>query len=200
MQAKWYISTFFLLFLYFSASQEQISIPNQEIVLEFIDSKINKKNIKNTVAKVKEELIKLGVVNITIKTNKKGTLKISYYSAVGINNIKEVLKSQHKLILNQNSKDKEDNNNSSNYNIDIHELTVKTDISNLDDQFVFEIKYNSDRFTTVNYLALAKNLEQHKTDQLYKIAYKVNKNNSFTKNRTSYKEPEVRAGPQNYIS
>ena len=46
----------------------------------------------------------------------------------------------------------------------------------------------------------SKNLEQYKTDQLFKIAYKTNKNNPFTKDRTSYKEPEVRAGPKNYIS
>lgn len=200
MQAKWYISTFFLLFIYFSGPQELVSIQNQEIMLEFVDAKINKKNIEKTITAVKEKLLKLGVTNIIIKTNKKGTLKISYYSAVDIANIKEVLTKQHKLVLNQNSEDKENDNDSSNYSIDIYKLTGRTDNSNIHDQFVFEIKYNSDRFTTVNYLALAKNLEQHKTDQLYKTAYKVNKSNPFIKNRTSYKEPEVRAGPQKYTS
>ena len=200
MQAKWYISTFFLLFIYFGAFQEQVSIPNQEIVLEFVDAKINKKDIENTIAAVQEKLINVGVKNIVITTNKKGTLKISYYSTLHVDNIKEELAKQNKLVLNQNSEDKEKNKDSSNYNIDVHVLTDQTDISNLDDQFIFEIKYNSDRFTNVNYLALAKNLDQYKTDKLYKTAYKANKNSPFTKDRTSYKEPEVRAGPTDYNS
>ncbi|ARV06457.1 hypothetical protein BTO04_06985 [Polaribacter sp. SA4-10] len=200
MQAKWYISTLFLLLIYFGAFQEQVSIPNQEIILEFVDYKINKKDIENTIAEVKEKLLKVGVANIVIKKTKKGTLKISYYSAVHIDNVKEVLVEKNQLVLNQNSENNQKNNNSSNYNIDIHELTDETDISNSDYKFVFEIKYNSDRLTTVNYFALVKKSEQYKTDQLYKIAYKINKNNPFTKDRTSYKEPEVRAGPKYYIS
>lgn len=200
MQAKWYISTFFLLFIYFGAYQEQVSIPNQEIVLEFVDSKINKKDIENTVAEIKEKLLEIGVADITIKTNQNGTLKISYYSTITVDNIKDVLVKQPKLVLNKNSENKKSSKDSSSYNIDIHEITDQTDLSNLDDQFIFEIKYNSDRFTTVNYLAVAKNLDQHKTNQLYKVAYKVNKNNPFTKDRASYEEPEVRAGPTSYIS
>lgn len=200
MQAKWYISTLFLLLIYFGAFQEQVSMPNQEIILEFVDYKINKKDIENTIAEVKEKLLKVGVANIVIKKTKKGTLKISYYSAVHIDNVKEVLVEKNQLVLNQNSENNQKNKNSSNYNIDIHELTDETDISNSDYKFVFEIKYNSDRLTTVNYFALVKKSEQYKTDQLYKIAYKINKNNPFTKDRTSYKEPEVRAGPKYYIS
>ena len=53
MKAKWYISTLFLLFIYFGAFHEQVSIPNQEIVLEFVDAKIDQKDIKNTIADVR---------------------------------------------------------------------------------------------------------------------------------------------------
>jgi hypothetical protein len=199
MQAKWYISTLFLIFISFGVFQEQVLIPNQEIILEFVDAKINKKDIENTIAEVKEKLLKVGIANIIINKTKNGTLKISYYSVIHIDNVKEVLTKENKLVFNKNSENKEKNQNSSNYNIDIHEITDDIDISNLDNKFVFEIKYNYDRFTTVDYLALAKNLEQYKTDQLFKVAYKINKNNPFTKDRTSYKEPEVRAGPKNYM-
>ncbi|PQJ69444.1 MULTISPECIES: hypothetical protein [Polaribacter] len=200
MQAKWYFGTLFLLFIYFGAFQDQVSIPNQEIALEFVDSKTNDKDIENTIANVKEKLLKVGVANITINKTQKGTLKISYYSTITIDAVKKELVKDTQFVLNKDSDNEEQSENSSNYNIDIYELKNQTDISNLDDKFVFEIKYNSDRFTTLDYYALAKNVDPYKTDQLFKTAYKISKNHPFSKDRTSYKEPEVRAGPKNYTS
>ncbi len=196
MSAKWYISTLLLIFAVFGAFQEQVSIPNQEIMLEFVDAKINKQNIDNTIADVRKKLLNVGISNIIIKETKNGTLKISYFSVVEVDNIKEAIIKDNKFVFNKNSK----NNSSSNYNIAIYELTDEPDISNLDYKFIFEIKYHTDRFTTDTYFAFVKKIEQYKTDQLFKIAYKVNKNSPFTKDKTSYKEPEVRAGPKNYNS
>jgi len=196
MSAKWYISALLLIFAVFGAFQEQVSIPNQEIMLEFVDAKINKQNIDNTIADVRKKLLNVGISNIIIKETKNGTLKISYFSVVEVDNIKEAIIKDNKFVFNKNSK----NNSSSNYNIAIYELTDEPDISNLDYKFIFEIKYHTDRFTTDTYFAFVKKIEQYKTDQLFKIAYKVNKNSPFTKDKTSYKEPEVRAGPKNYNS
>ena len=50
MKTKWYFGALFLLFISFGVFQEQVSIPNQEIILEFVDTNINKKNIEVTVA------------------------------------------------------------------------------------------------------------------------------------------------------
>ena len=196
MQAKWYFSTFFLIFIYFGAFQEQVSIPNQEIVLEFVDANINEKDIEKSIAEVKEKLLKVGITNIVIHKSETSTLKISYFSKIDIKNIKEILSKENKLLLNTNSPYK----NSTNYNFDVYELNDATQLSNVDKKFVFEIKYNSDRFTTVNYSALIKNLESSTAEQLYKTAYKVNKDNPFTKDKASCKEPEVRAGPKSYLS
>jgi hypothetical protein len=199
MNAKWYISTLFLIFTLLGTFQQQVSIPNQEIVLEFVDENINKNNIENTIDDIKEKLLNVGVSNITIEETKTKTLKISYYSTVAIDNIREALVKDTKIVLNKNSENKDKNSPSYNYNIDIYELTDETGFSDLDYSFVFEIKLHSDRFTTNNYFAFIKKAEQHKTDQLFKTSFKANKNNPFTKDRTSCKEPEVRAGPKNYI-
>ena len=200
MNVKLYFGTLFLLFISFGLFQEQVSMPNQEIILEFVDTDINSQNIEDTVAEVKEKLLKIGVSNININKTQNGTLKISYYSVFHIDNIKEELTKQHKLVLNQKSDQKEKGTNFSKYSFDIHELTNETDISNSDYKFVFEAKYNSDRFTTYNYFAFVKKTEEHKANQLFKTTYKVNKNNPFAKERTSHKEPEVRAGPKYYFS
>ena len=199
MNVKWYISTLFLILIYFGGFQEQVSIPNQEIVLEFVDAKINQKEIKSTIFDVKEKLLKIGVSNIKIKETKSGTLKISYYSIVNIDNIKEALSKENQLVLNQKSKDNKNNNTSSDYNIDIYQLTNESDTSTTDNKFAFEIKSNSDRFTTNYNNAFIKSVKVHKANQIFKTAYKANKKSPFTKDYSSYTEPEVRAGPLTYF-
>ena len=198
MNANWYISTLFLILIYLGGFHEQVSIPNQEIVLEFVDAKINQKNIKNTITDVKEKLLKIGVSNIKIQETKSGTLKISYYSVVHIDTIKKALAKEHQLVLNKQSKNNKNNNSSSDYQINVYQLTIKLDKSNLDDKFIFEIKQASNRFTTTYNEAFTSSLTAHQTNQLFKTAYKANKKKPFTKDRASHKEPEVRAGPRIY--
>ena len=198
MRTKWYIGTLFLLFICFGAFHEEVTIPNQEIVLKFVDVKIDKKDIQNTIADVKEKLLKIGVSNIKIDETDSGTLKISYYSTIHIDNIKKKLAKEHALVLNQNSNHKEKNRTSSKYHIDIHEITNKTDISNSDFHFVIEIKYNLDKITNYNSFAFLKKIDQNKENQLFKTTYSVYKNNPFIKDRSSYNEPEVRAGPKSF--
>ena len=89
MRTKWYIGTLFLLFICFGAFHEEVTLPNQEIVLEFVDAKIDNKDIESTIADVKEKLLKIGVSNIKINETDHGTLKISYYSVFHIDNIKK---------------------------------------------------------------------------------------------------------------
>ena len=199
MNAKWYISTLFLIFSLFGAFHEQVTIPNQEIVLEFVDTTINEKDIKSTINNVKEKLLEVGVSNIKIQETKSGTLKISYYSTAPIDNIKEAFGKENQLILNKEPSDNNENKNSSDYKIDVYELGNETDVNQKDDKSVFEIKYASDRYTTNHNYASVKNLKIHKANQLFKTAYKAHKNSPFTKDNTSHQEPEVRAGPNNNI-
>ncbi|MFY0629935.1 MAG: hypothetical protein JXR05_06100 [Flavobacteriaceae bacterium] len=195
MNAKWYISTLFLIFIYFGAFHEPISIPNQEIVLEFVDAKIDQKDLKNTITDVKEKLLTFGVSNIKIHETKSGTLKISYFSVTHIDNIKEALLKENQLVLSQKSENKNNDNTSLDYKIDVYELTNETDISKKNDKLVFEIKYNSDSHATSYNSAFVKNSNTSKANRLFKTAYRTYKNNPFTKDYTSCKEPEVRAGP-----
>jgi hypothetical protein len=195
MNVKWYISTLFLLLIYWGGFQEPISARNQEIVLEFFDTKTNQKNIESTSTDIQEKLLKIGVSNIKIQETESGTLKISYFSIVPIETIKAALVKETELVSKQKSKNNKNNTPSSNYNIDIYQLTDEADLSNLDDKFIFEIKYNSDRFTNNYNYAHTRSLQIHNTNQLFKTAYKANKKSPFTKDRTSHKEPEVRAGP-----
>lgn len=201
MNSKWYSCTFFLiLFILFGAFQEKGSTPNQEIVLEFVNTNINKQEIKNTISDVKEKLLKVGVENILIIETKERKLKISYFCTLNVDKVKQALEKEDLLSYN-NQKENKDNKSSSNkYKIDIHQLNNGTYISSLDDTFIFEIKYNSDRFSTKNLTASLKNLEINGVNKLHKTAFRISRNDPFTKDHTSYKEPEVRAGPNSHFT
>lgn len=202
MSLKWYVNTLFLIVcISFGALQEQdFVVPNQEIVLEFVDAKISKNTIENTIADVKEKLQSVGISNISIENNKNGTLKISYYSTVGIENIKEVLSNENQNLLSTNSDHREKNKSSFDYNIDVYELAKDNDVSNSKEKSFLNTKYSSNRFTTNSTNAfLVLNLLEN-ANFVYKTSYRVSKSNPFTKDNSSCKEPEVRAGPTNYHS
>lgn len=200
MKTKWYISTLFLIFILFGAFHEQVSIPNQEIVLEFVTTKNNSNYIDNTIADVKEKLLNAGVSNISIKEAKNGTLKISYFSEVPVDNIREVLSKNPSFLLKNNPNNQQKKDVVYDYSLDIYELNKPTDNSNLDYKYVLEVKHQLDRFTTDNYFDNHKTLLANKTNRLYKVAYKIAKSNPFSKDYTSNKEPEVRAGPKKFNS
>ncbi len=200
MKAKWYACLLILVFSFFGAIQEQVSIPNQEILLEFVDLKIEKQDIESTIYTVKEKLLNAGVTNINIQETSNGALKISYYSILNVANIKEVLSNNKPLVLNNLplKKNKPSHKNTSNYNIDIYELDTDSDISNFDGNSIIDIKSSTERFTTTNTYAFLRLLEIEKSNKLFKTAYKATKNLVFVRNNSSYKEPEVRAGPYTF--
>ena len=195
MNAKWYFGALFLICSYFGIFREEVSVPNQEIVLEFIGTEVDQQDIKNAIDEVRTKLLEIGVSDITIEEAESGTLKISYYSAVHIDNIKKALLDETQLLVNDNSKDKEEHQNSLEYKINVYELTDTTDLSKRNDTLVFDIKYHSDRFTNDQNDCVAKYTKNSKANHLYKTAYKSYKSNPFIKDYTSHEEPEVRAGP-----
>lgn len=202
MKTKWYVCILLIAFSFFGAFQENTTVPNQEIVLEFVDLKISKNYINTTISDVKEKLINAGASNIKVLETKNGALKISYYSVINVDNIKEILSKNNLLAFNNHSKNKEENypssKNLSNYNIDIYELDNDTNISSFGGNAVLEIKYDFQRYTNTQNHASLENISINKANKLFKTAYKFNKSIVIIKENTSNYKPEVRAGP-NYL-
>jgi preprotein translocase subunit SecD len=201
MSRRWYISILLLLFIYVGAFHEQVSAPNQEIVLEFSNESVDQNEVSNTIADLREKLQELGVSNIKIQITEQSTLKISYYSDLHIDRVKEVLLDESQFALNQTSNNKEDEKVPSfDYKIDVYELTDSSDISKRNNELILDLKYTTDRFTTPNHWVCVKSLRLEKANQLFRTALRTYKNNPFTKDHTSYQEPEVRAGPGVFFS
>ncbi|WP_406682789.1 hypothetical protein N1F78_08800 [Seonamhaeicola sp. MEBiC1930] len=200
MNAKWYFSTLIIALTLLGVCQKQDPVPNQEIVMEFVDVQTTEDDVQNAIADVKETLQNVGATHIEVQEADNGTLKFTYHSNVKAANIKEILSKDNHLVFgyasnNQNSNDSHSSDEPSNYNLDVYEIKKSTESSSLGGKYVLEIKYDYDRFTNPNVYFPLENVGINKSDHLIKIAFKANRNIAIAIDNTSHKEPEVRAGP-----
>jgi len=202
MKLRWYVSLLLLVFISFGFFQENTAVPNQEIVLEFVDFKIAKNDIDNTIFDVKEKLLEAGATNIKVQETKSGALKISYYSVVNADYIKEIFSEDLLLAVNNQPNNKKDNfpfsKKTSTYNLDVYELDTDIEISNLDKNAVLEIKFDAQRFSTHQNYASLETTQIKEVTKLLKVNYSFLKSLSIDKDNKPHCKPEVRAGPSYY--
>ncbi|MCG1035856.1 hypothetical protein [Polaribacter sargassicola] len=196
MKAKWYISTLLIAFTFLGAFQEKILLPNQEIVLEFNNQDIAKNEVENTIKVVKKQLFSAGASNIKVYKTKNNTLKISYFSTINASNIKEALSNKNKLSKNNVPKGNFPFKKFTKYNIDVHELSDHSEVSNFDNNSILlEFKSDINRSHLSKDYAPLNNSLKNEADKVFKRTYKFNRDNINSKDNTLHYQPEVRAGP-----
>ncbi|WP_157757678.1 hypothetical protein [Pseudalgibacter alginicilyticus] len=204
MKPRWYISIIIFIFTLIGiVSEQQISVPNQEIVLQFADSAVSTEETQNTLEIVKAQLQNLGVKNIQIEEFEAGSVTITYYSDSEVAIIKQSLSQEKHLTLDytpfnhseQESKLPSDKNTIA-YNLDVHEIQKKHDSDwDLNGTPVPELKTKSNHCFNCNVFVSFIELDVEGQEGVSKIAYKVNRNMALSIDDTSRSIPEVRAGP-----
>lgn len=205
MKAKWYFSTLIIIFALLGAFQEKVSVPNQEIVLQFSDAEVSSNKAQNTLAIVVQQLQTVGISDIQVREQENGQLRITYYSDTDVASIKKTLSQENQLEIGLTSFNKDENhskfpfkNKSNDYNLDVFEIQNKADAgSDLNGKFVLELKQEYDRFSNPNVHPYVIEIDDEEKDRIVKVAYKANRNVANAIDNTSYKIPEVRAGPSN---
>jgi hypothetical protein len=204
MIARWCISTFiFLLTLFGVVSQQQMVIPNQEIVLQFTDVELTSDDAKQTILIVRAQLEALGVENIQVKAQENGKLKISYYCDADISSIKNSFAEAHHLALDyqSNKQGKESSKlpseeNNTFYNINVYEIQFGSDSGwDFDGAFTLEVEVKSDRFIDPNVTFSAASINLNNSKNITKVAYRVCRTISIEIGDALHTIPEVRAGP-----
>jgi len=205
MKKSWYykilIATVALLVL----MQRQTVVPNQEIVLEFFKADITSDEAQNAIAIVKKQLESIGVKNTRISKTQlqNGKLTIRYYSETDIESIKKVLSKDNGIVLEHGVIDYQDtqnqfplNNTSFDYNVDVHEIHKSSDVhSDFNGIYVLEIKQKHERASGIYGYNTSSGSP---TDHLSRLVYadqKIHGSIAIVIDNTSYKIPEVRAGP-----
>ncbi|TSE08911.1 hypothetical protein [Aquimarina algiphila] len=206
MKKKWYFAILITALATLVVIQQQTVVPNQEIVLEFVDIEVTSKEAQNAITIVKKQLQSIGVKNTRIsKGLKDGKLKIAYYSDADVEYIKRILSEEQNVALdhvfygqNENKNDKQFplDQNSKDYNLDVYEIQKSTD-SNADfnGKYVLEIKHERDGYSGDNTYSFIAIIDIDHINRLVKVAQKVNTNIAIAIDNTSRNTPEVRAGP-----
>ena len=202
MKAKWYLSTFIVILTLLGVSQQQFSIPNQEIVVQFANDEVTLHETQKTIAIVKEQLQNIGVENIHVYKEANGKLKITYFSDVDVVSIKKILSKEKDLKLSYSSlfKDGETsdvpyNNESSRFKLDVFEIQKHKDVEGGFNGFALEVNPENDRFfTSVVYFSTVA-VDFKEKNNAEKVAYLIHKNSTVSIDNSSHNIPEVRAGP-----
>ena len=203
MIARWCISVLiFSLTLFGVVSQQQILVPNQEIVLLFQDVDLTSKQTENTVAIVKQQLYDLGAENIQVLSLENGKLKITYYSDTDIASIKEIFSEENNVALHLTSQNQDEDSSSFpfeeaniSYNLDVYEIQNGQNSGwDFDGAIGLELEPKSDRFLDPNYLSNEHVGYQYEENQI-RVAYKIRKHITIQISAPLHTIPEVRAGP-----
>ncbi|AEH00209.1 hypothetical protein [Lacinutrix sp. 5H-3-7-4] len=195
MKIKWYISALIIVFAVLSMSQEQSVVPNQEVLLQFSNKKIDLSEKQEALLTVKQQLKSVGAKHIQVQELKNGTLKITYLSITNTANVEAALSN---IVDVESTKDGETplNQDKKTYNLDVYEILKANDsTSGVGDKFVFELKQEYVRFYNPNVVLYCVNIVNKETTSLFKVAYKINESVAGAIDNYSYKIPEVRAGP-----
>ena len=156
--------------------QQQYTLPNQEIILQFTDVKVTSADTQSTIAIVKKQLQNLGADNIQVVETKEGTLKITYYSASNVTNIKRNLSEENKLVIdcNLSNQDNEESsfpkeNSSISYNLDVYEIQNGSEADwNLLENNVLELKFDNERFFNPNFFMSAIDINDREKENIVK--------------------------------
>ncbi|WP_044399314.1 hypothetical protein [Lacinutrix sp. Hel_I_90] len=201
MKAKWYFSALIILLATLGMCREQIAVPNQEIVLEFIGDDVTSKEAQHAIATVKKQLQSIGIETIEVSTSAEGKLKIKYYSATDVQRIKDILLNDIELGYAANGLNKNNTNFPSRepvkkYNVDVFEIQNGNKLlSDVGGKCSLELKQEYDRFSNPNVFSIIELIVVSEREHLIKVAYKLNRTIAIAIDNTSHKIPEVRAGP-----
>lgn len=202
MNFRWYLIVLTVALAYFGISVERPTVANQEIVVQFAANSINAEDTQNAISEITEQLKAVGVSEIKVSELLNGKLKVTYYSTVEVALIKDLFTKQNKLQLDGTAFNETDgsskiplNQSPNSYQLEV--VKIKTDFgSDLGLQGLpAGVKSLKDQFVNPN-VSLSVCSSEIPTKHLFEIvAFKNYRNISLLIDNSSYKIPEVRAGP-----
>uniref|UniRef100_UPI0040492C5C hypothetical protein n=1 Tax=Gelidibacter sp. TaxID=2018083 RepID=UPI0040492C5C len=200
MKTKWYISTFIIVFTLLGICHTNISLPNQEIIVEFNDDKVTNDQSQNAIASIKQQLQDFGVDNIQVRQVSNGNFRIVYHSSVAVESIKMALSSSENLTkdissFNLNHQKQSSDNNQKHYNLDVYEIQGISVDYDLTGTLTLETKYVYDRFVNSNDYSNVVDVNETIEDETLQIEFNRNRAIVLAIENTSHTIPEVRAGP-----
>ncbi len=197
MKVKTYLIALITIVTLLGVFQEQFPVSNQEIVLQFSESEVSKKETQSIIALIKQQLYTVGVHYTQVKKDS-GKLKISYYSDIDIASIKKIFGQAHQLQFNISKGNRQDKNrpkNSNHYDLSIYEIQPNLNLNtNLGlNAYAIDIQTKSNiPLNSLNLFGCKTNPKLYTIQTITSIIYK---SNTVALYNTLHEIPKVRAGP-----
>lgn len=201
MKTKLHLGLLVILLAFLGTYLEQVTVPNQQIVIEFSAQTVTEKETENAIDAIQDKLQSIGVTQIQIGHNKAGQLRITYHSDVDVIQIQTVLLNTDNFkIANKDSPKRSSNvpENKSliNYELNISEIKSNSNINwSFEGIQVTEVNQKTDFSNPLKVNNSGTQLNAKQSEGSFKIAVLVNQTTAILIDHLSYKIPEVRAGP-----
>ncbi len=199
---RWYFLGIIIALAFFGISLEQSAVPNQEIVVQFNADSITVDEAEQAISNITSQLKAVGIEVLQVSEIYDGKLKVTYYSNVDVAIIKDLFDNQNKLKLGYSTFNNHgdsskipfgDESNTyrlavskiqkdSGSDLGLHGLPVE--VKNVKDQYLNPIVSLGAAETNFSF--------KHNIES---VVYKNYRDIVFLIDNSSYKIPEVRAGP-----
>ncbi|PKA97196.1 hypothetical protein B0O79_0848 [Flavobacteriaceae bacterium MAR_2009_75] len=202
MNAKWCVSTLFIILALLGLSHEQKKASNQQISLQFEGSELASETAHDEVlAVITEKLQVLGVDAIEIIENDAKQLSIRYYSHVDADSVKKFLSEENQWALSGEEEFPSDYPGEQlpeKYKLVVSDLHQQVDSGfTFNGTLVYPQKHK-DNLLGNPVVVLFNHAIAVELNANVDLAYKINRDIAIAIDRTSQNIPEVRAGPYVY--
>ncbi len=201
MNSKWLIVVVVVALAFLGISLEQTATPNQEIVVQFNADSVSATETETAIALVMKQLQSIGVESIDIAKTRNGNLKITYYSTLDVAVVKDLFSKQAHLDLGYSTlyANGETPNlpltTDTTYELNVSEIQTPADAAMGFNGALVEIKSGNEWYVNpVFYFGNAK-VDLTLQNNFYNATRTQYETVALGIDTTSYKIPEVRAGP-----
>ncbi|WP_299102573.1 hypothetical protein [uncultured Winogradskyella sp.] len=201
MKTKLHFGILAVLLAFLGTFFEQGEAPNQQIVIQFSNETTSIEESENAILSIQEKLKSIGVSDITIGQSNSGLLRITYYSTADVMQIQDALYNAEGFEIFNNKTDQSstefpDNQKANDYKINVSEIKAQTPIAwDLEGTQVAEFNHKTDQSHTLKVQNLGNQVYPEPNNCIVNSIIATYKKAAILKNTSSYKIPEVRAGP-----
>ncbi|MDF4202265.1 hypothetical protein PXD56_04835 [Maribacter sp. SA7] len=199
MNAKWCVSTLFIILALLGLSQEQTKASNQQIVLQFANVELASETAHDEILTViTKKLEVLGVEGVEIIENDGAQLSIRYYSDVDALSVKEFLSGEDQLPLTNEEESPSDYPKEQlpeTYNLVVSDLQQQADNGVTLNATLVTVQKQDFKIVFNLVILPFSNAVELEQDAIVGTALKINRTVAIAIDNTSQIIPEVRAGP-----
>lgn len=201
MKTKLHLGVLVVLMAFLATFFESTTLPNQQIVIQFLDKDIARNSSESAIESVKQQLRSIGAALIKIDKNEAGQLVITYYSETDIEQIQNLLNNANDFELANESEDNgatslPDGKAIKDYKLDISEIHNNNPIHwNFEITEILDINQKHSSSLSFQINSAGQTFNEHCIISKLQVALQHRTTVSFTFDAQFYKIPEVRAGP-----